>query len=133
MRQLSQDLNAPLRGVEGYSRLLEDEYSDRFDNDGRLSIRNIRTGVTRMNVLINDLLASSRMERRKLKSNVVDLPLLILQVLTEPNEVITTRRIEVIADLSPFKVYADRDGLALRFACESDQIQPAFVLPTYRI
>lgn len=106
-------MKTPLRGIEGYSRLLEEDYSDRLDNEGRLFISNIRTGVTRMNELINDLLTYSRMERRKLESNVVDLPLLIHQVLAEHNEEITSRRIEVITDLSPLKVYADREGMAL--------------------
>jgi len=70
---VSHDLKAPLRGVEGYSRLLEEGYSDRLDDEGRLFITNLRGGVTRMNELIDDLLAYSRMERRKLESHALDL------------------------------------------------------------
>lgn len=110
---VSHDLKAPLRGVEGYSRLLEEDYSDRLDDEGRLFITNIRDGVTRMNELINDLLAYSRMERRKLESNVLDLMALIQQAQEERREEITSRRIEIVTDLSPFKVHADREGLAL--------------------
>lgn len=110
---VSHDLKAPLRGVEGYSRLLEEDYSNRLDDEGRLFISNIRTGVTRMNELIDDLLAYSRMERCKLESDELDLTLLIHQVLAEYGEEITLHRIAIIIDIPPLKVYGDREGLAL--------------------
>lgn len=110
---VSHDLKAPLRGVEGYSRLLEEDYFDRLDDEGRLFISNIRTGVTRMNELINDLLAYSRMERCKLESHELDLTLLIHQALAECNEEITLHAIEIVADFPSFKVYGDREGLVL--------------------
>ncbi|WP_293007683.1 ATP-binding protein [Nitrosomonas sp.] len=110
---VSHDLKAPLRGVEGYSRLLEEDYSNRLDDEGRLFISNIRNGVTRMNELIDDLLAYSRMERCKLESNELDLTILIHQALAEYSEEITMHHIEVIVDLPPLRVYGDREGLAL--------------------
>lgn len=110
---VSHDLKAPLRGVEGYSRLLEEDYSERLDDEGRLFISNIRAGVTRMNELINDLLAYSRMERCKLESKELDLVALIRQVIAEREEEITARRIEVIINLLPIRIQGDREGLAL--------------------
>ncbi|MDP3280566.1 MAG: PAS domain S-box protein [Nitrosomonas sp.] len=110
---VSHDLKAPLRGVEGYSRLLEEDYNDRLDEEGRLFINNIRAGVTQMNELINDLLAYSRMERRKLESNALDLTGLVQQVLVECDKDITFHQIEIAADLPPFMVHGDREGLAL--------------------
>ncbi len=44
---VSHDLKAPLRGIDGYSRLLLDEYADKLDEDGRTFLRNIRTPVGR--------------------------------------------------------------------------------------
>ncbi|MBS0423724.1 MAG: PAS domain S-box protein [Proteobacteria bacterium] len=110
---VSHDLKAPLRGVEGYSRLLQDDYADRLNDEGRLFIKNIRTGVTRMNELINDLLAYSRMERCQLESAAVDLSVLVQQVLKECSEDIAKNRIEIVSNLSPLMVRGDRDGLAL--------------------
>lgn len=110
---VSHDLKAPLRGIEGYSRLLEEDYNDRLDEEGRLFINNIRAGVTRMNELINDLLAYSRMERRKLESNALDLTALVQQALVECDKDITLHQIEIAADLPPFMVHGDREGLAL--------------------
>ncbi|WP_297324986.1 PAS domain S-box protein [Nitrosomonas sp.] len=110
---VSHDLKAPLRGVEGYSRLLEEDYADRLDDEGRLFISNIRTGVTRMNELINDLLAYSRIERRKLESNGLDLTIVVHQVLEERDEDIASHQIEIAAHLPPLMARGDREGLAL--------------------
>ncbi|MER0215861.1 MAG: PAS domain S-box protein [Nitrosomonas sp.] len=110
---VSHDLKAPLRGVEGYSRLLEEGYSDRLDDEGRLFIANLRAGVTRMNELIDDLLAYSRMERRKLESHALDLTALTQRVIAECGEEIAARQIEVICDLPVLMVNGDRDGLAM--------------------
>ncbi|TXI37559.1 MAG: PAS domain S-box protein [Nitrosomonas sp.] len=110
---VSHDLKAPLRGVEGYSRLLEEDYSDRLDDEGRLFINNLRAGVTRMNELIDDLLAYSRMERRKLESNMLDLTALTHRVIAECGGEIAARQIEVICDLPLLMVNGDRDGLAM--------------------
>jgi len=110
---VSHDLKAPLRGVEGYSRLLEEDYSDRLNDEGRLFITNLRAGVTRMNELIDDLLAYSRMERRKLESHVLDLTALTQRVIAECGGEIAARQIQVMCDLPQLMVNGDRDGLAL--------------------
>ena len=110
---VSHDLRAPLRGVEGYSQLLEEDYSDRLDDEGRLFITNLRAGVTRMNELIDDLLAYSRMERHKLDSHALDLTALTQRVIAECGGEIAARQIEVICDLPLLMVNGDRDGLAM--------------------
>ncbi|PXW88263.1 PAS domain S-box-containing protein [Nitrosomonas sp. Nm84] len=110
---VSHDLKAPLRGVDGYSRLLEEDYADRLDDEGRLFISNIRTGVTRMNELINDLLTYSRMERCKLESSALDLAVVVHQVLVERAEDIALHHIEIVANLPPLMVLGDREGLKL--------------------
>lgn len=110
---VSHDLKAPLRGIEGYSRLLEEDYADRLDDEGRLFARNIRAGVRRMSELIDDLLAYSRMEQRQLESAVLDLSMLVKQEVEGFREEIAANGIEVIADLPPLLVNGDRDGLAM--------------------
>jgi len=110
---VSHDLKAPLRGVEGYSRLLEEDYRDRLDDEGRLFISNIRAGVARMNELIDDLLAYSRMERRTIESNTLDVAQLIRQAVAECSASMTPGAVEIVADVSPLKVQGDREGLAL--------------------
>ncbi len=110
---VSHDLKAPLRGVEGYSRLLEEDYANRLDNEGRLFISNIRTGVTRMNELIDDLLAYSRMERCKLESSALDLVAVVRQVLVERDADIVSHQIEIVVNFPSLRARGDREGLTL--------------------
>ena len=70
---VSHDLKAPLRGIDGYSQLLVEEYGDRLDEDGRQFVWRIRHGVQLMGELINDLLEYSRMERRDMAAEPVSL------------------------------------------------------------
>lgn len=110
---VSHDLKAPLRGIEGYSRLLEDDYADRLDEEGRLFVRNIRTGVQRMNELIDGLLAYSRMERRQLEAETLDLSVLVHQVLEEFRADMLANSVEVSADLPSLIVSGSCDGLTM--------------------
>lgn len=74
---VSHDLKAPLRGIDGYSRLLMEEYSDKLDEEGLFFLNNVRQGATLMNTLIEDLLAYSRMERKELHHTSINLKSLI--------------------------------------------------------
>jgi len=60
---VSHDLKAPLRGIEGYSRLLESDHAGYLGEEGRTFVEMIRKGAARMGELIDDLLAYSRLER----------------------------------------------------------------------
>ncbi len=66
---VSHDLKAPLRGIDGYSRLLLEEYRSSLPVEAQTFIDNVREATTQMNQLIDDLLAYSRVGRREL-SNV---------------------------------------------------------------
>ena len=63
---VSHDLKAPLRAIDGYSRLLIVGHAGNLDEEGKLFLNNIIRGVRQMEELIADLLAYSRMERRSL-------------------------------------------------------------------
>ena len=70
---VSHDLKAPLRGIDGYSRLLLSEHRDRLDDEGRQFLLHIRQATQHMGALIDDLLSYSRLERRELA--IAPLPL----------------------------------------------------------
>jgi len=61
---VSHDLRAPLRAVEGYATILQEDYGAALDEEGRRYVNNIREGATRMGHLIQDLLAFSRLNRQ---------------------------------------------------------------------
>jgi PAS domain S-box-containing protein len=110
---VSHDLKAPLRGIDGYSQLLEKDYRDRLDEDGRHFIKNIRASAAQMHQLIEDLLNYSRMERRTLQSVSLDLKALVAAVAAERTAEIGQAGVMLSLELPQLSVRADRDGLAL--------------------
>jgi PAS domain S-box-containing protein len=61
---VSHDLRAPLRAIDGYSRMVEEDYGDRLDEDGKRMLAVVRDEAVRMGRLIDDLLSFSRMSRQ---------------------------------------------------------------------
>ena len=109
---VSHDLKAPLRGIDGYSRLLQEDYASRLDAEGRLFIQNIQQGVGQMRDLIDDLLAYSRMERRTLRHDPLDLVQLVEKVVAERAGDIAAQGATVRVAAPPLAGRADPEGLA---------------------
>lgn len=80
---VSHDLRAPLRAVDGFSRILLDEYADRLDDKGRDRLNRVRAAAQRMSALIDDLLKLSRITRTELKRENINLSVLVGEVLEE--------------------------------------------------
>lgn len=111
---VSHDLKAPLRGVDGYSRLLLEDHGEQLNAEGRLFLANIRRGAEQMNQLIEDLLAYSRMERRSLDVVAVNLRQNLECVLVEHADTIAALKGSVEVDIDvALSVRADPDGLAM--------------------
>ncbi|MDG5767493.1 PAS domain S-box protein [Balneolales bacterium ANBcel1] len=77
---VSHDLRAPLRGIDGFSKALLDQYSDTLDQKGRGYLKRVRSASRKMGELIDDLLALSRISRTPLNTEVVDLAELITEI-----------------------------------------------------
>ena len=110
---VSHDLKAPLRGIDGYSRLLMEEHYESLDEESRRFLLTIREATRQMNRLIDDLLDYSRMERRPVRKEPVNILSLVDLLLAEKNGIITEKNAEVKVEIPFHHVRADRDGLAL--------------------
>ena len=110
---VSHDLKAPLRGIDGYSRLLLEDHLDQLDDEGRDFLRKVRHGVDQMNQLIEDLLAYSRMERRSMQSTALDLTELVESVIAERAPDLSARGVALDVDVKSLAVHADPEGLRL--------------------
>lgn len=92
---VSHDLRAPLRGIDGFSQALVEDYQDRLDETGRNYISRIRAGTHRMGQLIDDLLKLSRVCRSEPIRVQTDLSDLCRKVVDELAQSAPERRIEV--------------------------------------
>lgn len=110
---VSHDLKAPLRGIDGYSQLLVEEYGERLDDDGRQFVQRIRHGVQIMGELISDLLEYSRMERRDMAAEPVSLLPLVQQVLDGYEAEVHRQGAQVQLAMEPFTLALDREGMAV--------------------
>ena len=91
---VSHDLKAPLRAIEGYSRMLIKKYGDHVVEDAKRMLSVIQNNTERMNVLIDDLLSFSRVLRANLSSVEIDMNNLANEVWHEIIEVNQERELE---------------------------------------
>ncbi len=77
---VSHDLRAPLRGLDGFSQALLEDYGDRLGEEGKNLLKRIRAGSQRMGQLIDDLLKLSRVSRSELRREPVNLSGLAVEV-----------------------------------------------------
>ena len=80
---VSHDLRAPLRGINGYSTMLEEDYGEKLEDEAKRLLGNIRRNAHKMGLLIDDLLAFSRLGRKEVKTSRIDMEELVKDVISE--------------------------------------------------
>jgi PAS domain S-box-containing protein len=95
---VSHDLRAPLRGIDGWSLALLEDYGDIVDVRGRRYLERVREETQRMGTLIDDLLALSRVTRREMRETQVDLSQLAETVAAELRELHRGRNIDFLIE-----------------------------------
>jgi PAS domain S-box-containing protein len=83
---VSHDLRAPLRSIEGFSRLLRERYGEALDDAGRAYLDRVRNASARMDELIDAILKVSRVGRSELKPRNTDLSRLAEEIVAELRE-----------------------------------------------
>ncbi|BDV41904.1 hypothetical protein GURASL_08270 [Geotalea uraniireducens] len=96
---VSHDLRAPLRHIDGFSRILLEDFASEIPPEGRGYLERISKGVRRMGMLIDDLLELSRVTREELRPATVDLSAMAREIIDELRAAAPDRRVDVtIAD-----------------------------------
>lgn len=121
---VSHDLRAPLRAIDGFSRMILKKQGDLLDEDSRRQFQVIRDNVEKMARLIDDLLAFSRLGRQDVTEMDVDLNELIREVWGELLTINSGRAMTLKMDPMPAtrgdralirQVYVNLLGNAVKF------------------
>lgn len=92
---VSHDLRAPLRGIDGWSLVLLEDYQDKLDAVAKQCLQTIRNEAQNMSGLIDALLNLSKVSRGEMASIVTDLSLLAGSVVKRLTAAESARQIEV--------------------------------------
>jgi signal transduction histidine kinase len=125
---VSHDLRAPLRAVDGYGQMLEEDYAAKLDAEGRRLLGVVRGSAAQMGRLIDDLLKFSQVGRRALAAAPVDMHALAAEVIAELAQSFPRTRIELhalpeaLGDRALLRhVWSNLLGNALKYSASAGQ------------
>jgi light-regulated signal transduction histidine kinase (bacteriophytochrome) len=95
---VSHDLRAPVRAIDGFSKMLQVEAGDALSDRGREHLERVRTATQRMSSLIDDLLGLARIAQAPLRRKATDLTTLAREVAATLERQEPTRRVSVDVD-----------------------------------
>ena len=149
---VSHDLRAPLRAIDGFSQILQEDYEEALDDEGLDYLGRVRAASRQMATLIDDLLDLSRVGRRPLRREPVDLASLAAGIIEELKETQPGREVEFVAgenimawgDVSLLKVALENLlGNAWKFTARESEARiefgvdrnpgPGFLAPVYYV
>jgi signal transduction histidine kinase len=113
---VSHDLRSPLRVLDGFSKVLSEEYSDSLDEEGRRILGRICRGANRMARLIDDLLALARITKIEMRRQELNLKSMAQSIIADLRETYPNREIEIIVEDS---LSLNADDQLLRIALEN--------------
>lgn len=100
---VSHDLRAPLRAVNGYASMIEEDYSKILDDEGKRLLSVVQYNARKMGNLIDDLLAFSRLGRHEIQKTNIDMNELTEGALLELNKSVQHKADVTIGKLHPAK------------------------------
>ena len=127
---VSHDLRAPLRNIDGFSKIVLEEYGDKLEGSGEHYLKRVRNGAIKMSQLIDDMLSFSRVGRTELRLKEVEVNRLVNNVLRDFSEVIKEKDIdvkvgelpEILCDQNMIQqVFSNLISNAVKYSSETDR------------
>jgi PAS domain S-box-containing protein len=112
---VSHDLKSPLRTIESFSDFIIEDYSDSLDDTGKEYLLRIKSATNRMQGLIDDLLLISRVGRKHLEIEMIDINQTIEVIKDDFDEQIKQTNGEIISTKMP-KIKTQRTWIRQIFA-----------------
>ena len=113
---ISHDLRAPLRHIDGFTRIFLEEYGAAVPGEGKAYLDRICKATKRMSNLIDDLLELSRITRRDLTFKTVNFSHMVQEITTELTAAFPRRQVEFAIEPG---ISARGDGSMLRIVLEN--------------
>jgi PAS domain S-box-containing protein len=103
---VSHDLRAPLRAVDGFSKFILEDYENKLDSEGKRLLNLIRSNTQKMDQLITDLLALSRITRNEMNLSGIDMTKMAISMFNETAPDNVNNNIKFTVDKLP-EAFAD--------------------------
>jgi signal transduction histidine kinase len=98
---VSHDLRAPLRAIDGFSKFILEDYENKLDSEGKRLLNLIRSNTQKMDQLITDLLALSRVTRSELNFSGIDMTQMAISTFKESAAPDVRNKLSFIIDPMP--------------------------------
>jgi len=113
---VSHDLRAPLRGIDGFSQAMLEDYDDKLDESGKSYLRRVRTASQRMSKLIDAMLDLARLTRAEIHTQTFDIGAVARAILEDLQKMEPDRAVDCVVGNN---LFATADQQLLRAVLEN--------------